>query len=334
VSVANRVPETWELSGDDAWETLKRTGRWRLAKDAFKRFRASDGTSHARSMAFLLALLLVQGIILLVAIASMVSRGGWADLFANTLRAVAPGPAGKVLTDAVEQAQRAGHAHALAVVVAVLIASVITAASLMGQVERGMNRLYGIERDRPTLRKYGRALVLALTAGTLTAGAFVAIALGHLAATSFGGGTGLDVWLLLRWPLGLVLATAGTALVFRWSPFRRQPAWSWLTFGATVSVGLWMLATVALNVFFERSASFGRTYGPLAGMVALLLWSFATATATLYGASIAAQLEAVRAGAPKPLDTLRPTGPDEPTAEPALAGAGRRVVPPDERPPA
>jgi YihY family inner membrane protein len=211
---------------------------------------------------------------------------------------------------------------------------VITAASLMGQVERGMNRLYGIERDRPTLRKYGRALVLALTAGTLTAGAFVAIALGHLAATSFGGGAALDVWLLLRWPLGLVLATAGTALVFRWSPFRRQPAWSWLTFGATVSVGLWMLATVALNVFFERSASFGRTYGPLAGMVALLLWSFATATATLYGGSIAAQLEAVRAGAPKPLDTLRPTGPDEPTAEPALAGAGRRVVPPDERPPA
>jgi DNA uptake protein ComE-like DNA-binding protein len=75
-------------------------------------------------MAFLLALLLVQGIILLVAIASMVSRGGWADLFANTLRAVAPGPAGKVLTDAVEQAQRAGHAHALAVVVAVLFAAV------------------------------------------------------------------------------------------------------------------------------------------------------------------------------------------------------------------
>jgi YihY family inner membrane protein len=336
VSLANRVPETWELSGDDAWETLKRTGRWRLAKDAFTRFRASDGTSHARSLAFLLALLLVQGIILLVAIASMMSQGGgWADLFSNTLRAVAPGPSGKVLTDAVEQAQHAGHAHALTVVVAVLIASVITAASLMGQVERGMNRLYGIERDRPTLRMYGRALVLALTAGTLTVGAFLAIALGHVAATSFGGGTALDVWLLLRWPVGLVLATAGTALVFRWSPFRRQPAWSWLTFGATVAVGLWMLATLGLNVFFEQSSSFGRAYGPLAGMVALLLWSYATAIATLYGAAIAAQLEAVRAGDPEPLDPVRPAVSDEPpTAEPALAGVGTRVVPPDERPPA
>ena len=27
MSAANDVPETWSLSGDDAWETLKRTGR-------------------------------------------------------------------------------------------------------------------------------------------------------------------------------------------------------------------------------------------------------------------------------------------------------------------
>ena len=96
MSVANDVPETWSLSGDDAWETLKRTGRRRLASDAFRRFRAADGTSHARSLAFLVTLLLVQGIIALVALASMVHRGGWSDLLTNTLRTVAPGPAGKV----------------------------------------------------------------------------------------------------------------------------------------------------------------------------------------------------------------------------------------------
>ena len=31
MSTAAAVPETWELSGDDAWETLKTTGRARLA---------------------------------------------------------------------------------------------------------------------------------------------------------------------------------------------------------------------------------------------------------------------------------------------------------------
>ena len=90
MSTANDVPETWSLSGDDAWETLKRTGRRRLATDAFRRFRAADGTSHARSLAFLVTLLLVQGVIALVALASMVHPGGWSDLLTNTVRTVAP----------------------------------------------------------------------------------------------------------------------------------------------------------------------------------------------------------------------------------------------------
>jgi len=30
--------------------------------------------------------------------------------------------------------------------------------------------------------------------------------------------------------------TAAIALLFRWSPRRRQPAWSWLAYGATVAV--------------------------------------------------------------------------------------------------
>ena len=48
MSVAHLVPETYELDGDDARETLARTGRMQLVKDAFVRFRAADGFSHSR----------------------------------------------------------------------------------------------------------------------------------------------------------------------------------------------------------------------------------------------------------------------------------------------
>jgi YihY family inner membrane protein len=306
MSTANDVPETWNLSGDDAWETLKRTGRLRLAGDAFRRFRAADGTSHARSLAFLVTLLLVQAIIALVALASMVHHGGWSDLMTNMLRAVAPGPAGKVLTDAVAQAHQAGATHNYtALLVALVISSLITACSLLGQVERGLNRLYGIEQDRPTLRKYGRALVLSLSAGSLVVGAFAAIAVGHVVASSFGSDTAVGIWNALRWPIGLLLAIAGIALLFRWSPFRHQPNWSWLTFGSFVAVVLWMLATIGLSAFFQNSSSFGKTYGSLAGLIALLLWSFVTSVAVLYGGAVSAQLEAIRAGVPAPIDAGR-----------------------------
>ena len=30
----------------------------------------------------------------------------------------------------------------------------------MGQLERGLNRIYGVEKDRPFARKYGRAFGL------------------------------------------------------------------------------------------------------------------------------------------------------------------------------
>ena len=52
MSTANPVPETFGLTGSDAKETLETTGRGRLLRDAFERLRASDGFSHARSMAF------------------------------------------------------------------------------------------------------------------------------------------------------------------------------------------------------------------------------------------------------------------------------------------
>jgi uncharacterized BrkB/YihY/UPF0761 family membrane protein len=57
-----------------------------------------------------------------------------------------------------------------------------------------------------------------------------------------------------------------------------------------VAVILWTLSTVALSLFFGFSSSFGQTYGPLAGIIALALWSFATSVALLYGAAVAAQL--------------------------------------------
>jgi uncharacterized BrkB/YihY/UPF0761 family membrane protein len=63
---------------------------------------------------------------------------------------------------------------------------------------------------------------------------------------------------------------------------------------------LWALATGGLSLFIELTPSFGHTYGPLAGTLALLAWVFLSALALLYGAAIAAQLEDVRARSPRP----------------------------------
>ena len=58
--------------------------------------------------------------------------------------------------------------------------------------------------------------------------------------------------------------------------------------------------SLALNAFFGLGSTFGTTYGPLAGIVALAFWALFWSLALLFGAALAAQLEAVRAGAAAP----------------------------------
>lgn len=302
MSTATKVPETFELTGDDARETLRRVGTGRLLADAWMRLRVSDGFSHARSLAYTLALVLVQAIIGVIGLISAIGRADAHGAIVRTVRAAVPGPAGEMLTTAVRQAHLAGASGQYAGLIFGIVGSLIAGATLMGQTERALNRMYGVETDRPTVEKYRLALLLAVSAGLLGAIAFVALAFGRNVGRAIDSNSLDTVWGVLRWPLGLLLMTGAMALIFRWSPRRHQPAWSWLAFASAVSVLLWSAVTIALGLFFDVSRSFGRTYGPLAGIVALLLWAFLSATAVLYGAAIAAQLESVRAGEPEPQD--------------------------------
>ena len=320
MSTAAAVPETWELSGDDAWETLTTTGRLRLAADAFRRFRAADGTSHARSMAFLSIMIVIQGVVVVLGLASAIGQGNLTNLIVRTLQSAAPGPAGKLLTQAVDQAHQAGASNRSTALILGLVAVLVSGTILMWQLERGLNRIYGIEQDRPTARKYGRAFLLTISAGILFVVAFTALGLGRAISSSLSGHTASTIWNVARWPLALGLFIAAIALLFKWSPRRHQPGWSWLAFGAIVSVALLTIVTAALDVFFQHSSTFGKTYGPLAGIVALMLWALLASVSLLFGAAIGAQLEAVRAGRPAP-QSAKKVAESEPDVDPQLTVA-------------
>jgi YihY family inner membrane protein len=324
VSTATPVPETWKLTGDDARRTLRSCGRGRLLREAFIRLRVADGFSHARSLAYATSLVFVQATIALVGLASALGKGS-SDVIVRTMKAALPGPAGELMTQAVVQAHRAGASHRWAGLTFGLVGTLVTGSTLLGQIERGLNRIYGVEQDRPTVKKYGLALLLAVTAGAFSIGAFALLAFGHSIGASIHNPALNRTWGLARWPAAVLLSLVATSLVFRYSPRRRQPGLSWMAFGAAVSTGLWLVVTIGLGAFFSLSKSFGETYGPLSGIVALLLWALLAAIALLYGAAIAAQLEAVRAGNHEPQDQQKVahSEPDAATAEPAFAG-GRR----------
>ena len=300
MSTAAAVPETRGLEGDDAVETLREVGLSQLVRDSFVRFRRADAFSHSRALAFQLVLTLLPALIAVVGFAKVLDQKSFSSVLEATFTDLAPGPAGEVLTQTIQSSSNDGG---VALVVGVLIA-VVSGATAMGQIERGANRIYGVERDRPSVAKYVRATLLALTAGVATVGALVLTVAGSelgSALTDEGWSETLGtIWSIARWPLGAVLVAVAAALLLEKSPNRSQPEASWLAFGSGLSVLMWFAFTGLLAGYLEISKDFGETYGPLAGFIGLMLWALLTALALFAGVAVAAQLEAIRAGEPGP----------------------------------
>ncbi|MCM0673951.1 YihY/virulence factor BrkB family protein [Micromonospora phytophila] len=309
MSSTRMVPETRlmadeELSADDAWHTLRRQGGWHLLRDAFIRFRYGDGFSHSRAFALQLCLAVVPFMIALTGLISELGVEEGGQVVADTVLALTPGASESVVAELLGEGERTERAGELALSLG-LLTGLIALTSTMAQIERGANRIYGVERDRPALWKYVRAAALALTAGLPALTGFLILvgggSMGDSVQRHYEWGESVHgVWDVVRWPLSLGLTVLAVAVLFRHAPRRNQPSLTWLIFGAGIATALWWLASLLLAAYVQVSDAFGQTYGALTGMMALLLWANLTGMALFGGLAFAAQLEALRIGVQEP----------------------------------
>ncbi|AZM93675.1 MULTISPECIES: YihY/virulence factor BrkB family protein [Streptomyces] len=306
VVAAGLEVEGEELSAEEAVAALRRHGGWSLVRDSFVRFRYADGFSHSRALALQTVLSIVPMAIAVIGLSSVLHTEDIGRVAELTIRRLASGPSQHVVDEALAQSRHhAGDGSRLALWLGLLF-SVVNVTTALCQVERGANRIYGTERDRPFLYKYSRGLMMSVLAGLPLGLSFAVTVLGaHLSRAvaevyHLGAGT-IRAWDLLRWPVGVLLALLATSAIFRLSPRRAQPGYTWLAFGATVYLVLWLTATWGLSAYVGASGSFASVYGPLSAFVSLLLWSYLTSLALFLGLAFAAQLEAVRAGVREPV---------------------------------
>ncbi|MDG4808666.1 YihY/virulence factor BrkB family protein [Micromonospora sp. WMMD1120] len=303
------VPETRlmadeELSADDAWHTLRRQGGWHLLRDAFIRFRYGDGFSHSRAFALQLCLAVVPFLIALTGLISELGVEEGGQVVADTVLALTPGQSAQMVAELLGEGERVEDAGELALTLG-LLTGLVALTTTMAQIERGANRIYGVERDRPALRKYLRAAVLAVTAGLPALAGFLILVGGGAMGDSVRehyewGSLAHGIWDVIRFPLSLGLTVLAVAVLFRHAPRRNQPGVSWLLFGAGIATALWWSASLLLAGYVRFSDGFGQTYGALTGMMALLLWANLTGMALFGGLAFAAQLEALRIGVQEP----------------------------------
>ncbi|MDO3684838.1 YihY/virulence factor BrkB family protein [Micromonospora sp. C28ISP2-4] len=309
MSSTKLVPETRlmtedQLSADDAWHTLRRHGGWCLLRDAFIRFRYGDGFSHSRALALQLCLAVVPFLIALTGLITDLGVDEGGKVVADTVLAITPGQSEAMVQDLLTDSERTEDAGELALTLG-LLTGLVALTTTMAQIERGANRIYGVERDRPALAKYLRAAVLAVVAGVPALAGFLILVGGRAMGESVRrhyewGDLAMAGWDVIRWPLSLGLTVLAVAVLFRHAPRRRQPGLSWLFFGASIAIAIWWLASLLLAAYVKYSGGFGQTYGALTGMMALLLWANLTGIALFGGLAFAAQLEAMRIGVEEP----------------------------------
>ena len=184
----------------------------------------------------------------------------------------------------------------------------------MAQIERGLNRIYGIRRDRPAPRKYGRAAVLTLLLA-------LPVGLGFLLLVA--GGAFADAMVTTTAGRGRP-PTRGTSPAGPWASrsWSSRSRWCSTTRPAAANRACpgWRPgprsrccstspAPGCSRSTCRRAGPSATCTVPLAGIMALLIWALLSSIALFYGAALCAQLEACRAGRPGAgVRRSRPTG--------------------------
>jgi membrane protein len=149
------------------------------------------------------------------------------------------------------------------------------------------------EHDRRSFLKFN-LIALVLTIG-LVLGGLVVIALVALLPAALQllavGTTAKWLGLVVQWPLLIVVAMLGLAVLYRYAPDRDEPQWRWVSPGAIVATLLWLVASIGFTVYVSNFNSYDKTYGSLGGVIILLTWLYMSSLVVLLGAVINAQSE-------------------------------------------
>lgn len=155
-----------------------------------------------------------------------------------------------------------------------------------------MNIAYGEREQRGFVRL--TAVVLAFTLGAVL---MAALALGAVAvlpaALALLGLAGAGAWLTtaITWLVLLAATVLALSLVYRYGPSRADARWRWISGGSTLATVLWLLASAGFSLFVTNVGDYGKTYGPLAAVVVLLMWLWLSAFVVLLGAELDAEME-------------------------------------------
>ena len=148
----------------------------------------------------------------------------------------------------------------------------------------------------------------AFTLGAIAIGILFIVSVGVVPAVLATVGLGRfteTLIALFRWPVMIVAASLGLSLLYRFGPSRQPAEWRWLSWGAVITIVVWLAASIAFSWYLANFADYNATYGSLGAVIGFMMWTWISVVILIVGAEVNAEIEHQTA-----LDTT--TGPERP----------------------
>jgi membrane protein len=158
----------------------------------------------------------------------------------------------------------------------------------MVALEKGLDIAYDVPEDRKFLM--ARAVAIVLLIATALLGAVPS------PFFTFGQST---IYTVLGYILSIVAVVILFSIFYYVAPRRESPSWQWVSTGGIVGTVLWILVSVLFGIYVSNFNSYSKTYGPLAGVIVLILWLYLSSLAVLIGGELNAELERQAADGPR-----------------------------------
>ena len=276
-----------------------------LAKQVWHEIQEDNVFGRAAELSYYFLLALFPFLIFLTSIIGLVlgSGTGMRHQLFNYLARIMPPAAFQLIDNTMLEVSTASGGGKLSFGI---LAALWAASNGLSAITESLNTAYDLKESRPWWKHRLIAIGLTMALSVLIILALVlVVAGGHIAeglATAYGlGGTFPLAWKMIQWPVVLACMILAFALIYYFAPDFREQAWKWLTPGAAIGVGLWLLVSIAFRVYLHFFDSYSATYGSLGAVIILMLWLYFTGAAVLIGGEVNSEIEnaAAKQGEPE-----------------------------------
>ncbi len=253
-------------------------------------------------VAFYALLSLAPGFTALIALYGLVFDTSEVQRQVQYMEGMIPAEGRRLIADQLTHIVQASNSKLGLGLIVSLVIALWSANSGTSSLMSALNVAYAEEERRSLIRYYTSSLVLtgAFIIFGIASLLLVAVIPGIIGLLPFGEfGKTIVSW--VRWPVLIVLFALGLAFTYRYAPCRREPRWSWMSWGALAATNLWIVGSALVSLYVGEFASYDRTYGSLGAVVVLLMWFYLSAFAVLLGGELNAEMEHQTAR-----DTTRP----------------------------